>query len=70
MVSSDYLRRQAAVCLRLAATVKDRKVAGALVAMADEFSDRADEIDPSFGSNGNSATKDCAGDATSRQPRR
>jgi hypothetical protein len=50
MVSCEYLRRQAAVCLRLAATVTDKKTAGALVAMADDFSDRADEIDPSLGS--------------------
>jgi hypothetical protein len=70
MVSCDYLRRQAAVCLRLAAAVKDRKVAGALAAMADEFSDRADEIDPSLGSNGKPAMEDGAGDAMSRQPRR
>jgi hypothetical protein len=69
MVSSEYLRRQAAVCLRLAATVKDRKVAGALVTMADDFSDRADEIDPSLSAGGKSVTSDGAGDATS-QPRR
>ena len=49
MVSSEYFRRQAALCLRLAATVKDKKIAGALVAMADDFSDRADEVDPSLG---------------------
>jgi hypothetical protein len=57
MVSCEYLRRQAAVCLRLAATVTDKKTAGALVAMADDFSDRADEIDPSLGSTSLGSTR-------------
>jgi hypothetical protein len=55
MVSSEYLRRQAAVCLRLAASSDNQRVAAALVAMAEEFSSRADEIDPSLRSNGHAA---------------
>jgi hypothetical protein len=80
MVSCEYLRRQAAVCLRLAATVIDKKVAGALVAMADDFSDRADEIDPSLastslastspGSNGRFAIEDGGDGRMDRQPKR
>ena len=74
MVSCEYLRRQAAVCLRLAATVKDKNIAGALVAMADDFSDRADEIDPSLGStslgsNGRAAMEDGGDGRIGRQPK-
>jgi len=42
------LRRQAARCLRIAASFQDQSVVEALVAMADEFSAKADEIDPSL----------------------
>lgn len=48
MPSSTDLRRQAAQCLRIAATVEDQKIAAHLVAMADDFSAKADEIDPSL----------------------
>ena len=46
MPSSTDLRRQAARCLRIAASFQDQSVVEALVAMADEFSAKADEIDP------------------------
>ncbi len=48
MPSSTDLRRQAARCLRIAATFQDPSVVAALVAMAEEFSAKADEIDPSL----------------------
>ena len=48
MPSSTDLRRQAARCLRIAASFQDQSVVEALVAMADEFSAKADEIDPSL----------------------
>jgi hypothetical protein len=59
MVSSAYLRRQASVCLRLAASSDSQKVAAALVAMAEEFSSRADEADPSLRSNGPATMDHC-----------
>jgi hypothetical protein len=46
MPSSTDLRRQAARCLRIAASFQDQSVVAALIAMADEFSAKADEIDP------------------------
>jgi N-acetylmuramic acid 6-phosphate (MurNAc-6-P) etherase len=52
MPSSTDLRRQAARCLRIAASFQDQSVVQALVAMADEFSAKADEIDPSLRSGG------------------
>ena len=57
MINPDYLRRQAAICLRLAATVRDKKTAEALVVMADNLSDRADEIDPDLASDGQATTE-------------
>ncbi len=48
MPSSMDLRRQAARCLRIAASFEDQSVVEALLAMADEFSAKADEIDPSL----------------------
>jgi hypothetical protein len=48
MVSCAYLRRQAALCLRLAAAVDDQNVVAALMVMADDFSRKADEVDPSL----------------------
>jgi len=48
MPSSTDLRRQAARCLRIAASFQDQSVVEALIAMADEFSAEADEIDPSL----------------------
>jgi hypothetical protein len=51
MPSSTDLRRQAAHCLRIAAAVDDQTVAATLVAVADDFSAEADEIDPSLRSN-------------------
>jgi len=48
MPSSTDLRRQAARCLRIAASFEDQSVVAALIAMADEFSAKADEIDPSL----------------------
>jgi hypothetical protein len=49
MPTSQYLRLQAAVCLRIAAAVDDQSVVTALVVLADEFSVKADEADPSLG---------------------
>ena len=48
MVSCAYLRRQAALCLRIAAAVDDQSVVAALMVMADDFSSKADEVDPSL----------------------
>jgi hypothetical protein len=48
MINPEYFRQQAAICLRLAAAVRDKDVGRALVRMADDFSDKADEIDPSL----------------------
>ena len=48
MPNSTDLRRQAARCLRIAASFEDQSVAAALTAMADEFSAKADEIDPTL----------------------
>jgi hypothetical protein len=58
VINPDYLRRQAAICLRLAASVHDKKTAEALVVMADNLSDRADEIDPNLASDGQATTED------------
>jgi hypothetical protein len=49
MLTSQYLRRQAAFCLRIAAGADDQNVVTALVVLADEFSAKADEVDPSLG---------------------
>jgi hypothetical protein len=54
MLTSQYLRRQAALCLRIAAAVDDQSVVAALVLMAEEFSVKADDIDPGLVSNGES----------------
>jgi hypothetical protein len=56
MLSAEYLRRQAALCLRIAAAVDDQSVVAALVVMADDFTVKADEIDPKLGSNRQAAT--------------
>jgi hypothetical protein len=48
MVSCAYLRRQAALCLRIAAAVEDQNTVAALVVMADDFSAKADEVDPNL----------------------
>jgi hypothetical protein len=48
MVSCVYLCRQAAVCLRIAAAMEDQNVVAALMVMADDFSSKADEVDPSL----------------------
>ncbi|HEY4406409.1 MAG TPA: hypothetical protein VGN55_17315 [Xanthobacteraceae bacterium] len=53
MLTSQYLRRQAALCLRIAAAVDDQSVIASLLLMAEEISVKADEIDPSLCSNGN-----------------
>jgi hypothetical protein len=58
MASSEYLRQQAGACLRLAATIEDEQAAVALVAIAEDFSFRADEIDPSLRPNGSAAIED------------
>jgi hypothetical protein len=55
MPSSTELRRQAAHCLRIAAAFNDQGIAATLVAMAADFSAKADEVDPSLGPNGKSA---------------
>jgi hypothetical protein len=59
MPSSAYLRRQAALCLRIAAAVKDQNVAAAMVAKADELSVKADENDPSLELDGKAAKAGC-----------
>jgi hypothetical protein len=46
MLTSEYLRRQAALCLRMAAAIDDPSIVASLVVMADDFSVKADEIDP------------------------
>jgi hypothetical protein len=58
MVNSEYFRRQAAACLRFAAAIGDQKISAGLVAMADEFSAKADEIDPNLGSSAGAGTED------------
>jgi hypothetical protein len=58
MPSSTDLRRQAARCLRIAASFEVQCVVEALVAMADEFSAKADEIDPSLRSSRRAAADD------------
>ncbi len=60
MINPEYLRRQAAICLRLAASGLDKKTAEALVTMADNLSNRADEIDPDLESSGQTVTQDNA----------
>jgi hypothetical protein len=45
MPSSEYLRRQAELCLQLAMTLRDEKAVAALAAMADDFIDKAEEIE-------------------------
>jgi hypothetical protein len=45
MVSSEYFRWQAEVCLRLAATFVDQKASATLVGMAEDFITKADLID-------------------------
>jgi hypothetical protein len=45
MVSPEYFRRQAEVCLRLARAFGNKKAAAELVAMADDFVAKADLID-------------------------
>jgi hypothetical protein len=50
MPSCAYLRRQAALCLRIAAAVEDSRVAAALVGMADNFTVKAGEVDPGLDS--------------------
>jgi hypothetical protein len=50
MPSCAYLRRQAALCLRIAAAVENPRVAAELVVMADDFSVKADDVDPSLDS--------------------
>ena len=62
MPSSTDLRRQAARCLRIAASFQDQSVVEALIAMADEFSAKADEVDPSLGSDGVPVHRVGAGD--------
>jgi hypothetical protein len=48
MESAEYFRHQAAICLRIAAAINDGEVAVALAATADNFANKADEIDPSL----------------------
>jgi hypothetical protein len=62
MPSSTDLRRQAARCLRAAAALDDRETAAALVALADNFSTRADEIDPSLKLTGRKPNRNVAVD--------
>jgi hypothetical protein len=66
MASSAYLRRQAALCLRIAAAVYDPNVAAAFVAMADDLGVKADEIDPNPGSGGQAARGGCNAGRISR----
>jgi hypothetical protein len=48
MLNSHCLRRRAALCLRIAAAVDDQGVVTALLTLAEEFSVKADEVDPSL----------------------
>jgi hypothetical protein len=61
MPSSTDLRLQAARYLRMAAAVADQSVAADLIAMADDFSAKADEIDPTLESK-----REASADGTSR----
>ena len=45
MVSSECLRHQTTICLRLAATIDNRRAAATLVTMADDFIAKAKLID-------------------------
>jgi hypothetical protein len=60
MPNSKDLRRRAARCLRAAAAVDDQETASVLVALADDFSTRADEIDPSLKLTGLEANRKAA----------
>jgi hypothetical protein len=64
MLTSQYLRRQAALCLRIAAAADDQRVATEYVLMAEEFSVKADEIDPGLSQNKESRARH----ERSRQP--
>jgi hypothetical protein len=57
MLTSHYLRRQAALCLRIAAAVDDPNVVAALVLMAEEFGVKADDIDPGLVATGESRAR-------------
>jgi hypothetical protein len=57
MLSCTYLRRQAALCLRIAAAVDNQSVVAALVVMADDFSVKADEVDPNLQSKSLQSTR-------------
>jgi hypothetical protein len=70
MASSEYLRQQAGVCLRLAATTEDEQAAVALVAIAEDFSVRADEVDPSLRPSGRAAIEDSSAGSVVRHPAR
>jgi hypothetical protein len=45
MPSTEYFRRQSVICLRLAQIASSEEVATRLVAMAQDYTDRADEIE-------------------------
>jgi len=45
MITAAYLRTQAETCFRLARAVKDDRIAAELIAMAEEFTAKAIELD-------------------------
>ena len=45
MPSSEYFRRQADICLRLSMIASSEEVANRLIAMAQDYTGRADEIE-------------------------
>ena len=45
MPSTEYFRRQADICLRLSMIASSEEVANRLIAMAQDYTGRADEIE-------------------------
>jgi hypothetical protein len=66
MLTPDYLRRQAALCLRLAAAADDQNVIAALVVLANDFSVKADDLDPSLEAYGEPAVAGSQGAGSNR----
>jgi hypothetical protein len=67
MPSSDYFRRQADLCHWLATTNNDEKTIATLVAMANDFISKANEIDQSRGRTGKPRQSVARVDSISRQ---
>ena len=45
MPSSEYFRRQSDICLRLSVIASSEEVANRLIAMAQDYTGRADEVE-------------------------